>query len=274
MVQDYFSGADHSRIMAYIGMAMSMCAPIATVVGGQVHVHFGWRANFILIAILALVLSAITLMVLPPDQRSRTARAHWLREMWDAYASLMRIPAFIAYVAILSLSTATFYIYLAGAPSIFAHYGVGPARVGFFIMVVPMSYIAGSFLTSRLVRRFTDAELMLTGHCISLTGIGIMFTLALIGIGSPLAVALPLVLLGIGQGLLMPSTLAGTVGVVPSLAGAAAGAGGLAQQLCGAFGGYAIGLFEHDGALKLACLMLVFMLSAFSAQLWLRRIPH
>ena len=70
----------------------------------------------------------------------------------------------------------------------------------------------------------------------------------------------------------MPPTLAGTVSVVPALAGAAAGAAGLAQQLCGAFGGYAIGLFDHRGAVKLALLMLLFMSAAFANQLFLRRL--
>lgn len=272
MVQDFFSGADRSRAMAYVGMAMGLCAPIATVVGGQLHVHFGWRANFVLIALLAGVLMISIWRVIPADTVTRTGQAHWLREMLDAYAQLMRVPAYLAYVAILALSTASFYIYLAGAPSVLVNYGVGPAEVGFFIMFVPISYIVGSFLTSRLVKYFADPGLMLVGQCISLAGIVILLILALIGVPSPFAVAGPLILLGLGQGLLMPPTLVGTVSVVPALAGAAAGAAGLAQQLCGAFGGYAIGLFDHRGAVKLAVLMLLFMGAAFASQLLLRRL--
>ena len=48
---------------------------------------------------------------------------------------------------------------------------------------------------------------------------------------TPLALALPLLLLGIGHGLLAPPTLAGTVGLMPALAGSAAAVGGLMQQL-------------------------------------------
>ena len=70
----------------------------------------------------------------------------------------------------------------------------------------------------------------------------------------------------------MPSTLAGTISVVPALAGAAAGVAGLAHQLAGAVGGYAIGLFHHDGAMNLALLMLLFMASVFLCQLLLRRV--
>jgi DHA1 family bicyclomycin/chloramphenicol resistance-like MFS transporter len=272
MVQDYYSGSDRSRVMAFIGMVMGMCAPIATVVGGQVHVHLGWRANFVLIALISVLLFITTSFSVPVDKRREPVESHWLREMLDSYAHLIKVREFLAYVGILALSTGTFYVYLAGAPSVMAIYGVGPATIGFYIMVVPLSYIAGSYLTSHLIKSYGDAELMLIGHLVGLSGIGIVLGLALIDVRSPLAVAVPLVLLGIGQGLLMPSTLAGTISVVPALAGAAAGVAGLAQQLAGAVGGYAIGLFHHDGAMNLALLMLLFMASAFLCQLLLRRV--
>lgn len=272
MVQDYFSGADRSRVMAYVGMAMGLCAPVATVIGGQLHVLFGWRANFILIAFVAVASIVATLCILPSDRPSSNSTNNWLRDIVDAYSELGRIPIYLVYVAILSLSTGTFYLYLAGAPSVLENFGVGPAEVGFFIMFVPLSYIAGSFLTSRIIKRFSDAQLMLMGHCVSLTGISIVLALALLDVRSPFAVATPLILLGIGQGLLMPSALSGTVSVLPVLAGAAAGAAGLVQQLCGAFAGYTVGLFDHRGADKLALLMLAFMVSAFAMQLLLRRL--
>ena len=272
MVQDYFSGSDRSRVMAYIGMVMGMCAPIATVVGGQVHVYAGWQANFALIALISTLLFLTTWLSVPVDNPGEPVESHWLREMLDSYAHLMRVREFPAYVGILALSTGTFYVYLAGAPSVLAIYGVGPATIGFYIMVVPLSYIAGSFLTSHLIKIYGDAELMLAGHLTGLTSIAIVLVLALIDVRSPLAIAAPLVLLGIGQGLLMPSTLAGTVSVVPALAGAAAGIAGLSQQLAGAVGGYAIGLFHHDGAMNLALLMLLFMASAFFCQILLRRL--
>lgn len=271
MVQDHFGGVDRARVMAYIGMAMGLCAPLATIVGGQVHVYFGWRANFVLTAVLAMVLIVTTLYVLPADARPTAARTHWLREILDAYKHLARVPAYIAYAGILALSTGTFYVYLAGVPLVLANYGVGPGAVGFFIMVVPLSYIAGNFLTSRLVRRFNETQLMLTGQCVAIIGIGLVLVFALYGVRSPFAIAAPLILLGLGQGLLTPSLIAGTVSVVPALAGAGAGAAGLAQQLSGAFGGYAIGLFENDSAVALAVLMMSFMVAALVGQFFLHR---
>lgn len=260
MVQDLFSGADRPRVMAYIGMTMGLCPPIATVVGGQLHEFLGWRACFVLAAVLAVTLFVTNAWLVPGGRHRPRGEAHWLAEMLRAYATLARVPAYRAYVGILGMSTGAFYVFLAGLPVVLARMGVGAGDVGFYLMLVPLAYILGNFLTSRLVRRTSEPRLMALGQGIAIAGIGVALALALGGVAAPLAVALPLTLLGVGHGLLMPSTLAGTVGVLPALAGAAAGAAGLAQQLFGAFGGYAVGLVGHDTAVNLALLLLVFTL--------------
>ncbi len=276
MVQDCFAGPDRARVMAWTGMVLGLCPPTATIVGGYVHVHLGWRANFVLAAVLAAVLLLAGALGLPdarPQDRAG-ARSHWLGEMLRAYAALARVAAFRAYVAILALCTGAFYAFLGAAPIVLASYGVGPDALGWYIMVVPLAYIAGNFFTSRLVLSYSEARLMTIGQVFTVLGIGGVALLAAGGVHSALAVAGPLILMGLGHGLLMPSTLAGTVGLVPALAGAAAAVAGLAQQLTGALGGYVVGLVEHDGALNLALLMLAFQLTSLTALVVLLRLPR
>ena len=95
--------------------------------------------------------------------------------------------------------------------------------------------------------------------------------LGLAGVDTPLAFSLPLVLLGLGHGLLVPAALVGTVGLLPALAGSAAAVAGLSQQVLGAFSGYAVGLVPHDGAVNLGWIMLGFALCASVAMLALHR---
>ena len=60
-----------------------------TVVGGQLHVRFGWQANFILIMVLALLMGVAAWSGLPGPARARTAgleEGHWLAGMLSAYA--------------------------------------------------------------------------------------------------------------------------------------------------------------------------------------------
>ena len=99
-----------------------------------------------------------------------------------------------------------------------------------------------------------------------------MLGLALLGFHNPLAFTLPLLLLGLGHGLLVPPTLSGTVAVIPALAGTAAGFAGVVQQITGGVGGYLIGFLSNDNAIHLGTMMLGFALCGWMSHLSLRRI--
>ena len=271
MVQDLFAGPQRTRVMAYIGMALGMCPPLATLIGGQIHVRLGWQTNFVLLAVLAAVLLVAAWLGLPRVAKPAPAEGHWLRAMLSAYARLLREPRFLLYVAILAATTATFYAFLAGAPIVLKGYGIGPDGIGWFIMAVPVSYILGNFMTSRLIAQAGESRVMAWGQALTLGGLVVMLALGLGGVQTALAVALPLLLLGFGHGLLNPPALAGTVGVVPALAGSAAAVAGLMQQLTGATGGYLVGLVPHEGAVNLGWMMLAFALTGAVAQFFLRR---
>ena len=272
MVQDLFDGPQRTRVMAYIGMAMGLVPPLATILGGQLHVRVGWQANFVLVTVLSVVMFVAAWRGLP-DHPARTEpqQTHWLRDMASSYARLAREPSFLLYVALLSMTTATFYAFLAGAPIVLGSYGVGPAGIGYHIMVVPLSYIVGNYLTTHLVHRVGERRVMRVGQACALLGIGLMLVLALAGVDTALALSLPLLLLGLGHGLLVPPTLIGTVGLLPALAGAAAAVAGLMQQLMGAVGGFVVGLVPHDGAVNLGWMMLALSASAAVSMALLQR---
>ncbi len=271
MVQDLFDGPQRTRVMAYIGMALGLTPPLASIVGGQLHVRLGWQANFLLVGALAVLLLIAAWRWIPAGRKTPIAGSHWLGDMRTAYTRLARTPAFLLYVAILSLTTATFFAFLAGAPIVLGSFGVGPQDVGWYIMLVASMYIVGNYLTSSLVRHHGERRLMTLGQVATLTGLGLSLGFALAGFDSPLFFALPLMLLGLGHGFLMPPCLAGTVSLLPGLAGSAAAVAGLMQQLMGATAGYAVGLLPQGGSLYLGLLMLGFTLLALVAQLLLHR---
>lgn len=271
MVQDHFHGSQRTRVMAWVGMVMGLCPPGAMVLGGQVHVSLGWRANFVIIGALALALLMLAWRVLPQGGGRPSSGTHWLREMAASYRRLLGERVFLAYMTLVSMCAATFYAFLGGAPLVLARVGVGPEAIGWYIAAVPLSYIVGNLLTSHLIHRLGEARLMRLGQVASLASLGLLIGLGWAGLRSPLAFALPLLLLGIGHGLLVPASLAGTVGVVPALAGAAAAVAGLLQQVMGAAGGYVVGLVSHDGPVQTGWVMLAFTLVGALAQASLPR---
>lgn len=272
LIQDLFQGPERTRVMAYVGMAMGLCPPLGTIVGGQLHVTLGWQSNFVLMAVLAVFLWVAAWRGLPDHQASSAPQTHWLTAMLSAYGALLKDRRFVLYVGLLAMTSATFYAFLGAAPLVLGSYGVGPDGIGFYIMFVPGSYIVGNFLTSHLVHRIGDMRMMWMGQALTVVGIVIMLGLALLGFNSPLALAMPLMLMGLGNGFMVPPALAGTVGLVPALAGSAAAIAGLMQQLAAATGGFAVGLVSHRNAVNLALVMMVLCFLGVLAQYGLRRV--
>lgn len=270
-VQDLFDGPERTRVMAYIGMVLGMCPPLATLLGGQLHVYAGWRTGFGLMAVLSVLLMVAAWRGLPARAKAPAPDSHWLAAMGRAYARLAREKTFWLYVTVLASSTAAFYVFLTGTPLVLFGYGVRPENIGWTIMAVPLSYILGNYLTSHWIHRRGERRVMKLGMRATLVGLAMLLALSLAGWHNPLALALPLLLVGLGHGFLNPPALAGTVGVVPALAGSAAAVAGLLQQLMGAVAGYVVGLVSHQGAFNLGLLMTAFSLVGAVALVLLHR---
>jgi DHA1 family bicyclomycin/chloramphenicol resistance-like MFS transporter len=274
MVQDLFHGPERTKVMAYVGMSLGCVPPLASITGGQIHVHLGWHANFYLLMLLASLLTWWAWRALPAPQPIANNPSIEAITFLGAYKRLLQSPIFIRYLIILAVTTATFYTFLGGAPLVLKSYGVGPEGVGFYIMTIPLSYFVGNYITSRFIQRFGERTISQWGQLFTLSGIAIMLSLALAGVHTPLAFSLPLIFLGFGHGLLVPPTLAGTVAVIPALAGSAAGFAGVVQQITGGVGGYLIGYLSNDNAINLGSMMMGFALCGLISHVSLRRLKQ
>ncbi len=266
-VQDLFVGRARTRMMAAIGMTMGVGPPLGILLGGQLHAHAGWRAGFVLVAVLASALWLATWLGLPRQRPIAAQTPFGLRAMWRGYMQLLRLPVFSWHVAVLAMTTAAFYSFLGGGPLTLLGMGVSVERLGLYMMYPSAGFIVGNIMTQQWLRRGVDERaLMRRGQSMAVLAPAVILLLASLDVHSPLALALPMLLLGVGHGLLIPPTLTVTVGVVPLLAGSAAALAGLLQQLAGAMGSVAVGwLPPASGALGLALAMMCWAVAGAAA---------
>jgi EmrB/QacA subfamily drug resistance transporter len=114
--------------------------------------------------------------------------------------------------------------------------GFSPYQAGLAFLPVTLPNFASAMAVPRLTRRFGNARLLVGGLVISVIG---MAWLGQVSASSSylFGVALPMVLIGIGQGgCLAPLTSAGIAGVPSNDAGAAGGVVNVAHQIGGSFG--------------------------------------
>ncbi|MBU0826059.1 MAG: MFS transporter, partial [Alphaproteobacteria bacterium] len=67
---------------------------------------------------------------LPATRPAAQAGGASLAALLAGYAQLARERSFALYVAILAMTSGTFYTFLGGAPLVLASYGVGPEKMG------------------------------------------------------------------------------------------------------------------------------------------------
>lgn len=121
-----------------------------------------------------------------------------------------------------------------------------PIQAGLAFLPVTLPNFASAMAVPKLARRFGNDALLVAGLLLGVIGLA---WLGQAGVASAYltGIAVPMVLIGLGQGLLLaPLTAAGVAGVAQEDAGAASGLVNVAHQLGGALGlGLLVLVFAH-----------------------------
>ncbi len=229
IVRDLYGRNQVASMIAYVTMGMAVAPMIAPTIGGVLDTFFGWRASFaFLIGFggLALVFAYWRLGETNHGRGSGEAAS----ELLQGYGSLFRSRQFWGYTLVTSFVSAMFFAFLAGAPYVMIELlGRSPAEYGFYFAMVPCGYMLGNYATGRIAGTKGPNRMILAGTLLSLTSIAAMAALIAAGFLVPVALFGPMLFIGVANGLVLPSGIAGAVSVRPDLAGAASGLSGSFQ---------------------------------------------
>jgi DHA1 family bicyclomycin/chloramphenicol resistance-like MFS transporter len=135
------------------------------------------------------------------------------------------------YIISAAAGTGVFFTFIGGADFVGrAFLDLKPTSIGFYFIFISLGYIVGNYLSGRYTERVGIEHMMIMGT--SLTVLGVLVTLALFGIFNLYHAAslfLPMFLVGIGNGIFLPSANTGAISIRPDLAGSASGLTGFLQ---------------------------------------------
>jgi DHA1 family bicyclomycin/chloramphenicol resistance-like MFS transporter len=210
-------------------MGMAVAPMIAPTIGGVLETEYGWRASFAVLAAFGGLVLLFASWLLPETNPARNPVAS-VRTQVRGYAGLLRSRRFWGYALTTAFVSAVFFAFLAGAPYVTIEVmGRSPAEYGFDFAFVPSGYLVGNFVTGRFAGRWGANRLIVAGMLLVALSIAVAATAFAAGLVHPLALFAPMFLMGAGNGLVLPSGIAGAVSVKPELAGAAAGLSGSLQ---------------------------------------------
>lgn len=265
IVRDMVDESRAASMIGYITMFMAIVPMLGPLAGGWLDEAFGWQASFIMMLVAGIVVLALAWADLGETATMRPTSL--IAQMRD-YPELFRSPRFWGYVTSSSLSSGVFFAYLGGAPFVATEiYGLSPTALGAYFAATAVGYALGNFLSGRFSMGVGVNPMILCGS--SLTFLGLLALALLMALGlAPAPVFFGMFFfVGIGNGMVLPGAMAGSMSVRPHLAGTAAGLGGTMMIGGGAILSALAGalLTRETGGWPLVAIMLVSSLGAVLA---------
>jgi DHA1 family bicyclomycin/chloramphenicol resistance-like MFS transporter len=229
---------ERERAAAMIGLVtsvvvlMPMAAPL---IGGVLDTLFGWEAIFVFSAAISGFVFAWAVLALPETRRLSRTAGEQSRFALDLRA-LAASPRFFGYALCAGLGSAPFFSFLGGGPHVVVSMlGRTSAEYGMWFFLPSIGFMTGNFAVSRLAARFGIDTLIWWGIAFTIAGclLNIVVYVGLPGWEME-TIFLPQVIVGIGNGLLLPTAVAGAVSIRPQVAGTASGITGFIQMSIGA----------------------------------------
>ncbi|MBO9654541.1 multidrug effflux MFS transporter [Agrobacterium sp. SOY23] len=224
IVRDMVPMEQAASMIGYVTMGMSVVPMVGPTVGGLLNDFSGWQSSFALLALLGAGILVLAWFDLGETNHSKSAS---FSQQFHAWPELLRSPLFWGYALTSTFSSGMFFSFLGGAPFVGSVlYGLTPAMLGLQFFFMASGYMLGNFVSGRYASQIGITRMMLSGNVIAITGIVTAIALILVGAESAYAFFVPLALIGVGNGVTLPSANAGMVSVQPHLAGSASGLGG------------------------------------------------
>ena len=219
--------------LAAVTAAMAITPMVSFPFGGILFEFFGWRGSMVVAAFLGVVTIVSALFLL---QETNNARQTSLRLASVAvnYLSLTKNKQFLLFAMNMGFHTSIFYAFLNFLPFVFKHLGYSASEFGYFIMLLPASFIVGSLISKKLTPILGITTMVRMGSLIIVAGIGVMAGLVFLGFESAWGLVLPGMVYSLAVGFSLPNATMGAINAVGrSVRGLGSGLAGSLQMLLG-----------------------------------------
>lgn len=162
MVIDFFGPEESAKILSRLFLFIAVSPMLAPTVGGMIALAFGWKAVFLALAAIVVVIFAITYFLLPeghtPDPTISLKPAPIAKEYW----AILKHPRFCTYGLSGAFSFAGLFTYVAGAPIIFMDgFGLTPQQFSMVFAGLAIGFIGGSQVNVLLLKKWSSEQVFL-----------------------------------------------------------------------------------------------------------------
>jgi len=258
IIRDVFVEREQVRALAMYGVATALTPVVAPIIGGYVYIWFGWRMNFHVLTVIALVASVLIWRYMK-ESGQRDMNALQPREILRDYLELLSNRNYLCYVLIGGATVGFFFAFITAGPFILIDgHDLPTEHFGYFQGALVVAYSIGSMLAGKLARNHPGERIMLIG--VGAVFIGGAATLIVVfgGFETPITLIAALCLLAFGDGPVFATTPSLAMNSTTSRTGAAAAMLLSIEVGIGSLAALAVGVF-HDGTSRpfaITCMVL------------------
>ncbi|WP_137174207.1 multidrug effflux MFS transporter [Massilia sp. HP4] len=253
IVQDRFSGPQAQRMMSHIMMVFGLAPAIAPILGGWLHVTFGWRSSFVFLAAFGAAMILLVAKMLPESLPVEKRQAFHPGTIGSNYLMVLRNPQFVFLALSVGLAFSGLSLYI-GSASNFVMEILGLPETAFAWMFIPLvgGMVVGSAWGGKRAHASTPAAMMWTGYAVMALGVALNVGYHAFAPASVPWSVLPLFVYTFGLAVAMPAVQLTAMGLFPRNRGLASSMVGFIQMMAFALVSGLVAPLLFESALRLA----------------------
>ncbi|PSS46957.1 Bcr/CflA family drug resistance efflux transporter [Enterobacter sp. FS01] len=154
LMRDIYPKEEFSRMMSFVMLVTTVAPLVAPMVGGAVLVWFSWHAIFWILALAALLASAMIFFFIKETLPAEHRQKFHIRTTLGNFASLFRHKRVLSYMLASGFSFAGMFSFLSAGPFVYIELNhVSPQHFGYYFALNVVFIFVLTMINSRFVRK-------------------------------------------------------------------------------------------------------------------------
>lgn len=262
LVIEQYNAEEAQGIFGNIMPLVALSPAIAPLVGAYVQSHLGWRAIFIALALLGVMLIVLTMVLVPGRKHVTAVKSEPVAR--SSFLDIVKNRRFLGNVIVFGACSGAFFSYLTLWPIVMEQHGYDAAAIGLSFLPQTAMFVIGGFAGKILIKkagadRALAVLLSLFGLCVAAI---VLFTVIL-QLNSIFPLLIAFSVLAAANGAIYPIVVNNALQQFSRDAAKAAGVQNFLQTGLAFGASYIVAKFATSGALAIGCGILICAIVVF-----------
>lgn len=164
LMRDIYPKEEFSRMMSFVMLVTTIAPLVAPMAGGAVLVWFSWHVIFWILALAALLASAMIFFFIDETLPAERRQKFHIRTTMGNFASLFRHKRVLSYMLASGFSFAGMFSFLSAGPFVYIELNhVSPQHFGYYFALNIVFLFIMTIINSRFVRRIGALNMFRAG---------------------------------------------------------------------------------------------------------------